>query len=230
MLLLTIDSSTSAGSIALIRDQKVVAKSILNLQQTQSQRLMPQIVNLLDATGYQPGDLKAVAVGVGPGSFTGMRIGIATAKTLAQALDLPIVGVSTLAAIAYRLRYSKGYILALLNSNRNNLFAGIFHSEGQELKREAEDALISMDDLAKELAQLKERIYITGEYTKAQDLLAEKLDDLVFTTTGFNLPDPVAIAELAEQKLALNSTEELYKIEPNYLKRSQAEISWTERN
>ncbi len=226
-MLLTIDSSTSAGSLALVEEKKIIAKSILNLEQTQSQRLMPQIITLLDSCNYEIDRIDAVGVGVGPGSFTGIRIGLATASTLAQSLAVPIVGVSTLEAIAYNLSYSCGYVCAVIPSNRRYVFAALFSGDGDGLKREFKDTLISIDDLIKELEGIKERIYFLGDIKEYESNLKSKLNEIRLVDDDFAFPNPVAIAKLAEKKLAQGKDTSLHEIKPNYLKRPQAEIDWS---
>lgn len=227
MLLLTIDSSTSAGSVAIVDEKKIIAKSILNLEQTQSQRLMPQIISLLDSCNYEIDQIDAVGVGVGPGSFTGIRIGLATASTLAQSLSVPIVGVSTLEAIAYNLNYSCGYVCAVIPSNRRYVFAALFSGDGHNLKREFEDTLISIDNLIDELKEIKESIYFLGDIKEYESDLKAKLNNVKLVDDDFSFPNPTIIAKLAEKKITEGKNKSVHEIKPNYLKRPQAEIDWS---
>ncbi len=227
MLLLTIDSSTSAGSVALLEEDKLIAKSILNLEQTQSQRLMPQIINLIDSCNYEINQIDAIGVGVGPGSFTGIRIGVSTACTLAQSLAVPIAGVSTLEAIAYNLRYSCGYVCAVIPSNRSYVFAALFSGDSDNFKREFADTLISIDDLIEELERIEERIYFLGDLKEYKTDLESKLNNVRLINDDFSFPNPAIIAKLAQEKIATGNNKSVYEITPNYLKRPQAEIDWS---
>ena len=226
MHLLAIDSSTSAGSVALLDDDKIIAQSILNLEQTQSQRLMPQIITLLENSNYEIEQLSGLGVGVGPGSFTGIRIGVSTACGLAQALSIPIAGVSTLESMAYNLSHTNGYICPIIKSNRNYVFAALFSGVDKGLKREFADSLITVDNLIKELKLIKEPIYFVGDLKKYQSDLEAELNDCSLVGGEFSFPNPIAIARLAQEKIAQGNNKSLYEITPNYLKRPQAEIDW----
>ena len=126
MKILGVDTSTPIGSIALIEGDNLIAEHTLDIVQAHSSRLMPAIDSVLKWGNITVDDLDGCAVGIGPGSFTGIRIGVATIKSICYAVDKPIVGISTLEAIAYNLRWSKSIICSLLDARRSEIYGAIF--------------------------------------------------------------------------------------------------------
>ena len=151
MKILGIDTSTPIGSVALIDGENIVAEHTLNIVQAHSSRLMPAIDNVLKWGNITPDALDGCAVGIGPGSFTGIRIGVATAKSLCYAVDKPIVGVSTLEAIAYNLRWTDGIVCPILDARRSEIYGCTFHG-GVEWQRITDDFCLSIDAFLDELS------------------------------------------------------------------------------
>jgi tRNA threonylcarbamoyladenosine biosynthesis protein TsaB len=232
MLTLAIDSSTNVGSVALISEDGLLGEELLNLTDTHSQRLMPQLVSLLENSGYEPQDLEGIGVGLGPGSFTGIRIGLATAKTMAQALQIPIVGISTLEAMAYNLKYTSTYLCPMIDGRRDRVFAALYKGRGKEkLAAESQDSLIAIDDLLRELADIDEAIYFIGEVaSKYKDRIIKEIKQPKFVSSSFNFPRASMIGELSLKKLLEGKEDNLFALTPNYLKRSQAEIQWEKKH
>ena len=150
MKILGIDTSTPIGSVALIDDDNIVAEHTLNIVQAHSSRLMPAIDTVLKWGDITPDALDGCAVGIGPGSFTGIRIGVATVKSLCYAVDKPIVGVSTLEAIAYNLRWMDGFVCPILDARRSEIYGGVFHG-GVEWQRITDDLCLPIDAFLDEL-------------------------------------------------------------------------------
>ena len=121
MLVLAIDTTTSVCSVALAKDGSLLAEIATNLPRTHSQRLLPMVENLMAETGLKPEDLELLAVTRGPGSFTGLRIGIATIKGMGLALDLPVVGVSTLQVLAHN--FGEGLVCPVLNARLDQVLS-----------------------------------------------------------------------------------------------------------
>lgn len=226
MLILAIDSSTQAGTVSLIKEDRLIGESLLNLEQTHSQRLMPQVVDLIKSCNYQPQDLDGIGVTRGPGSFTGTRIGLATAKTLAQSLDLPVVGVSTLRVLAYSLRYVKGHICPVIDARGGRLFACLYRcADGLTVK--FEEKMLEVEKLLDKLSGIEGSIYFVGEITNDyKQQIKQQLSEAQFMTDLFNLPRGGAVAEIARDRLQAGKADDLLALTPNYLKRSQAEIQW----
>ena len=122
MYVLGIDTSTMTGGVALLRDDELVGESVLNIRTTHSERLLPALEGLLGQGGLDVKQLGLLSVVTGPGSFTGLRIGVATAKGLSYALGIPTVGVTTLEAYGWQFRFFPGVVLALVDARRENVF------------------------------------------------------------------------------------------------------------
>lgn len=136
MPILAIDTATLVSSVALATVDNVLAEITLQTKKTHSELLMPHIAKLLDMAQVAKSDLKGVAVSIGPGSFTGLRIGLSTAKTLAYALQIPVVGVPTLAAMAYGCPVPGVILAPMLDAQKGNVYQALFEWHQGELKRD----------------------------------------------------------------------------------------------
>mgnify|MGYP006283211027 CR=1 FL=1 len=233
MLILTIDSSTKVGSVSLINDEKLIAENLLNLQLNHSPRLMPAVVDVLEKSDYTKHDLDGIGVTVGPGSFTGTRIGVAAAKSLAQSLELPIVGISTLEVLAAGLKYVNGYICPMIDARRQRVFSSLYQGAGQqgEFAAQTTESLLELDDLLAELAEIEAEIYFVGQIvSEYKGQIEAKINQPKFIEHSFSLPRAGALGDLALAKLQAGQEDDLYALQPNYLKRSQAEIQWAAKN
>lgn len=163
MKILSVDSSAIVASVALSDDGRLLAEYTLNNKNTHSETLLPMIESLLSFFSMSADDVDLFAVSTGPGSFTGVRIGTATVKGLAFAKGKPCVGVSTLEAIAYNLRFHKGIICPVMNARRSQVYTAIFRSDGEKLERLTDDLAISISELDTMLAEYSEEIVLAGD-------------------------------------------------------------------
>ncbi|SJZ34348.1 tRNA (adenosine(37)-N6)-threonylcarbamoyltransferase complex dimerization subunit type 1 TsaB [Selenihalanaerobacter shriftii] len=231
MLILALDSSTSVGAISIHNDEGLVAEYNLNLAKTHSQRLMPQIISLMDDVGVTVDDLDGIVVGIGPGSFTGIRIGLATAKSLAQSLEIPIISLSTLDILANELVYIDEYICPIIDARRNRVYTALYHEVDKlGLKKKAsKDQMLEVKELAKIILQeLSNKVIFIGPATKVyQETIEEILgEQAIFIPNHYDLPRGAVLGRIGSLKLKAGSQHELMDISPNYLKRAQAEIDW----
>ena len=144
MKILGVDTSTPIGSVGLIDGENFVGEHSLNIVQTHSSRLIPAIDQILKWANLTVHELDACAVGVGPGSFTGVRIGVGAVKALCYAIKKPIVGVSTLAAVADNLRYTNSLICPILDARRNEIYGAVFHG-GERMERKSDDLCVQIE-------------------------------------------------------------------------------------
>lgn len=163
MKILSVDSSAIVASVALSDDGRLLAEYTLNNKNTHSETLLPMIESLLSFFSMSADDIDLFAVSIGPGSFTGVRIGTATVKGLAFAKGKPCVGVSTLEAIAYNLRFHKGIVCPVMNARRSQVYTAIFRSDGEKLERLTDDLAISISELDTMLAECNEEIVLAGD-------------------------------------------------------------------
>ena len=222
MKILGVDTSTPIGSVALIDGEDLVAEHTLNIVRAHSSRLMPAIDNVLKWGDITVADLDACAVGIGPGSFTGIRIGVATVKSICYALDTPVVGVSTLEAIAYNLRWTEGVICPLLDARRSEIY-GTFFRGGAEWCRLSEDLCLSIDafldrvsletDSGDTISFVGDGLLDYGAAVQARlGTRAQRVDPI------FNVPRGTTIASLGAQRLQHNDTDNYWTLIPNYVR------------
>ena len=224
MRILAFESSAKAASVALLEDDVLLAESFQNNGKTHSATLMPMAQSLLADCGLKAADLDLVAVAMGPGSFTGVRIGVAAAKGLAWAAEKPICGVSTLEAMAMQLLPLEGILCPVMDARRAQVYNALFHSDGQTLHRIAEDRAIALEDLKKELEKLEKPIFLVGD---GSALCYNTLDPVL---PGLRLPPPhlemqraSGVALAARRKAERGETTAPEDLTPNYLRLSQAD-------
>ena len=222
MKILGIDTSTPIGSVAVIDGDNLVAEHTLNIVQAHSSRLMPAIDGILKWSDITADTLDGCAVGIGPGSFTGIRIGVATIKSLCYALNKPIVGVSTLEAIAYNLRWTNGIICPLLDARRSEVYGAIFQG-GSEWQRLSEDLCLSIEDFLDHLdphTSSKRTINFVGDGLATYgDVIHERLNERVhFADPIFNVPRGATIAHLGKQRLQNGDIDDYWTLVPNYVR------------
>ena len=165
MKILAVDSSALVASAALCEDERLLAEYTLNNKNTHSETLLPMIVSLLSFFSLEVGDVDIFAVSSGPGSFTGVRIGAATVKGLAFASKKPCVGVSTLEALAYNLRFYKGLICPVMNARRSQVYTALFRSDGKNVTRLMPDSAMAISELDAVLADYSkgEEVALVGD-------------------------------------------------------------------
>ena len=222
MKILGIDTSTPIGSVALIDGNNLVAEHTLNIVQAHSSRLMPAIDGILKWSDITADDLDGCAVGIGPGSFTGIRIGVATIKSLCYALDKPIVGVSTLEAVAYNLRWTNGTICPLLDARRSEIYGAIFQG-GTEWQRLSEDLCLPidafLDRLDTHISPNRPINFIGDGLSTYGDAVREKLGEKAdFADAIFNVPRGATIAHLGAQRLQNGDIDDYWTLVPNYVR------------
>ena len=228
MKILAVDSSAIVASAALCEDGKLLAEYTLNNKNTHSETLLPMIESLLSFFSLDVKDIDLFAVSSGPGSFTGVRIGAATVKGLAFASGKACVGVSTLEALAYNLRFHRGLICPVMNARRSQVYTALFRSDGEAITRLMPDSAMAISELDEMLSKYGEEVALVG-------------DGYDVTESGFNktklryLPERLrhqsafSVAEIALKKYkeGLFCTDtELYV---DYLRPSQAERERAER-
>ena len=147
MKILALECSAGPASVAIVEDNKVIGSSFINVKLTHSQTLLPMVSDLLKASRLDIGDIEGVAIAAGPGSFTGIRIGISVAKGIAAAKKLPCVPVSTLGAMAEMFRGQAAYICAVMDARCNQLYNAIFEVNGDTVNRLCEDRARMCDEL-----------------------------------------------------------------------------------
>lgn len=224
MLLLAFETSAKAASVALFRDDKFLGESYQNTGLTHSQTLMVMAQDLLAQCGHTPQEVEAVAVAEGPGSFTGIRIGVAAAKGFAWGSDIPCYGVSTLEAMALGLGAYRGYICPVMDARRSQVYNALFYVNQGAVSRVSEDRAIALADLKTELQALNEPIFLVGDgSTLTYTTLAGEIPQLVLPPEHRMHQRAVGVGLAALQKIANCEPGDGNALTPNYLRLSQAE-------
>jgi len=228
MRLLAVETSTLTGAVAALASGAVVAESRVSVAVTHGERLMAAIDGVLRAARWELADVDAFAVAQGPGSFTGLRIGLSTVKALAFATGRPVVGVPTLDALAWRLPYCAYPVCPILDAKKNEVYAGLYRTlEGQLEILEAPRA-VAPTTLAEEL-----RTAVTGPVVFVGDAVAPFapvfLDALGprarLAPADLRLPSAVTVGELAGQTLLSGGPPDPATLVPLYLRPSEAELA-----
>lgn len=216
---LAIETSTLTGSVALVSETQVISEVTLSVSVRHSERLLPAIDELLKNSGETLDNIDLFAVANGPGSFTGLRIGIATAQGLALPRKKPIVGVSTLEALALNGIFFSGLIVPTLNAYRGEVYSGIYRNRDGLLEPLSDDRPISPSALAKDLSKHNSPILLLGDGSElcreaVQNALGK--DRVILAPIPLNYPRAANIASLALQKWKAGERQEM--VLPRYLR------------
>lgn len=163
MKVLAVDSSAKTASVAVSEDGKLISECFVNAALTHSRTLMPMVNNVLSQADLKIDDIDAFCVNIGPGSFTGIRIGVAAVKGLAMKDNKPCAGVSTLESIAYNFIDEKCIVCAAMDARCNQVYTALFCSDGSKITRLCEDKAVSIDDLRSEISNYNDIIYLAGD-------------------------------------------------------------------
>ena len=224
MLILAFETSAKAGSVALLDEKKLLGESYQNTGLTHSQTLLAMGENLLKSCGYAPADVTAVAVAAGPGSFTGVRIGVAAAKGFAWAGELPCYGVSTLEAMALGFGAWEGYVCPVMDARRSQVYNALFEVKQGLCTRITEDRAISLEELGEQLKNLEKPIFLVGDGSiLCYNTLLEKVPTLVCPPEHRMHQRAAGVALAAKAMMERGESCDGAALQPNYLRLSQAE-------
>ena len=230
MLILAFETSAKAASVALTENGKLLGEAYQNTGLTHSQTLMVMAEDLLKQCGKTVDDITAVAVAEGPGSFTGVRIGVAAAKGFAWGRQLPCYGISTLEAMAVSLGAYEGHICACMDARRNQVYNALFYVNQGQLERCSEDRAIALSDLKTDLEHIDGPIFLVGDGAElTYKTLSHEIPGLILPPEHRRHQRAVGVALLAEKKAAAGESGDGNALNPNYLRLSQAERERAER-
>lgn len=230
MKILAFETSAKAASVALTQEGKLLGESYQNTGLTHSQTLMVMAQDLLRQCGVAISQLDAVAVANGPGSFTGVRIGVAAAKGLAWGAELPCVGVSTLSAMAAGLGVWQGYVCPVMDARRSQVYNALFHADCGKYTRIREDRAISLQELGEDVKNLSQPIFLVGDGSVlCYNTLLEAVPALVLPPEHRMHQRAVGVALEAQRMMHEGAIPPAAELVPNYLRLSQAERERNER-
>ena len=231
MKLLALDSSGLVASVAILDGETLVAEYTLNYKKTHSQTLLPMLDEIVKMTQTELSEMDAIAVAAGPGSFTGLRIGSATAKGLGLALNKPIISVPTLEGIACNFYGTDAIICPMMDARRKQVYTGIYRFADHELVTVSRQKAIAVEELIRELNALGEAVIFLGDgVTVYQEMLKENMQvPYSFAPAHLNKQRAGAVGALAEKYYREGKTVTAAEHQPEYLRVSQAERERAER-
>ena len=224
MKILAFETSAKAASVALMENGKLLGESYQNTGLTHSQTLMVMAEDLLKACNLTAQDVEAVAVAAGPGSFTGVRIGVAAAKGFAWGAELPCYGVSTLEAMARNLGVWEGYVVPAMDARRSQVYTAVFHAEKGVLRRIEEDMAISLAELGEKIKNFQQPVFLVGDGANlCYNTLLEEVSGLVLPPEHRMHQRAAGVALTAQAMADAGDPGNGAELSPNYLRLSQAE-------
>lgn len=222
MKILAIDTSSSVCSIALLEDLKQIKELNIIDTKTHSEKLMPLIEELLSSTNYTLKDIELIACDKGPGSFTGIRIGISSVKAMAEVFNIPVIGVSSLDGLAYNENVTSGVICPMIDSRNDNVYTAVFDNNYSLLSDYLAININELIDLLKQKKH-KEIMFIGTGSVLHENLLKNELSDCNLKFSGNNILSATNIGKSGFNKFKNGEKESADTILPLYINKSQAE-------
>lgn len=223
MKILGLDTSTMMASCAVIDKNGVLGEYSIDQDRGHAENLVPMIEEMMRSINLDIKDIDLYAVALGPGSFTGLRIGVATMKGFAHLFNKPIIGISTTKALANNLPF-ENTVVPMIDARRNRVYTSIYSHKDGELVEEMPVDAIDIDELI-EILKGKDDLMVNGNGSilyreKLREELGEKIK---FAKIGQNSPRAVSVAELALKKFNAGIVDDVFTLAPDYLRKSQAE-------
>lgn len=224
MNILAMDTSNQALGVAILKDEEIVGEMVTNIAKNHSVRLMPAIDKLMREVNMTPDELDKIVVAKGPGSYTGVRIGLSTAKSLAWSLSIPVTGVSSLEVLAYQGRFFQGNISPFFDARRQMVYTGLYQWKNSQMSIQHEDRNILMEDWLHGLAEAGEEVlFLSPDIHLYKEMIIASLGELaIFPEGPFQLANPSHLALAGKNKPA----DDTHALTPNYLRLAEAEANW----
>jgi universal bacterial protein YeaZ len=225
MKILAVDTSTNVASAAILEDDVIIGEYNCNRGKTHSQRLMPMIQNLLDTVGLTACDMDAFSASIGPGSFTGLRIGVTTVKAMAFAAEKPVISVHTLDALAFNIPLTEELICPMIDARNNQVFTAIYRFIGGKFERLTDYLGIPVTELSGIIKKMEGKIVFLGDACGMhKDYFVGELGERVrIAPPNVALAKAASVAVLAGKAYGEGRLESCYDMVPFYLRKSQAE-------
>ncbi|MCL6611036.1 MAG: tRNA (adenosine(37)-N6)-threonylcarbamoyltransferase complex dimerization subunit type 1 TsaB [Peptococcaceae bacterium] len=232
MYVLGIESATPVAGVAVAQGGRILAERMINNRKTHSGHLLNMIKAVIEEAGVRPGDIGGIAVSSGPGSFTGLRIGMSTAKTLAQVWRVPVVGVSTLEALVHPLTGLANLVCPVLNARKNEVYTAVYDVADGTINDMTGPRALKPEDLAALLAKWPDRAVTflgdgVDEYRERFMVLLGKR--AVFAPGAASLPRGASVADFGRIKLEKGEGVDPLVLLPNYVRLSEAEVKWQQK-
>jgi tRNA threonylcarbamoyladenosine biosynthesis protein TsaB len=230
VIVVGIETSTPQTSVAIGSDQGIVAQMSV-AGRARQEAAAPALEQLLKWSGTHLGHVGGVAVGVGPGLFTGLRVGVETAKTLAQVLNVPIVGLSSLDVLAFGVRHTPRRIAAVIDGRRGEVFWSLYEAVPGGVLRVTDPAVSRPDHVIAELQAVPGDVLLVGDgaILYRHEIERELGGRVEFASPTHAHPQAASLVELAAPRFLREEHDRLFDVVPVYLRKSDAEIAWDQR-
>jgi tRNA threonylcarbamoyladenosine biosynthesis protein TsaB len=229
MIVLGIDTATTQVGAAIGGHEGVLASFHAAHGRRHAEDLAPAIQFVCRAAGRKLSDVSAIAVDVGPGLFTGLRVGVATAKALAHALRVPVIGLPSLDLLAFAVRYSNRRIVPVVDARRGEVYSAEYRHVSDGVQRVSPYRICSPDDLASDLVADSGNCLLVGDGALRYSDVFSKVSEVELGTVGNRYPSADALVELAHPKALREEFVQPWELHPLYLRQSDAEINWPSR-
>lgn len=231
MRILALDSSGLVATVAIVEEEQTIAEYTVNYKKTHSQTLLPMLDEIVKMTEMNLNTIDAIAISGGPGSFTGLRIGSATAKGLGLALNKPLIHVPTLESLAYNLCGVDSLICPIMDARRNQVYTGIYRLDGEEFQVVKDQTAMDIVELAEQLNELGEKVTFLGDGVPVyRSVLEERLSvPYAFAPANMNRQRAASVGVLGLRYLREGRIETAKEHQPEYLRVSQAERERAEK-
>lgn len=227
---LSIETSSLVSSIALGNEKVLKGEITIQASLTHSEQLVPHINELLKMCNITKKDLKGIIVSIGPGSFTGLRIGLATAKAMAYGLRIPIVGIMTMRAMAYNAMFADRLIAVWIDAQKNNIYQALYRWYGDKLEEVASPEVKDFDEALGELVARDEDILFMGDGAYYDRDEIEQTSPLFkVAPSAIAIPRGQSLLQAGIKRLNRGEFDDLMTIVPFYLRRSEAEVLWDKK-
>ncbi|AYD40832.1 tRNA (adenosine(37)-N6)-threonylcarbamoyltransferase complex dimerization subunit type 1 TsaB [Clostridium fermenticellae] len=230
MKILSLDSATESATCAIITDDKLLGEITFNYKKQHSVILMPIIDNLLKNLNLDINEIDGFVVSKGPGSFTGLRIGISTIKGLSHGTGKPFISVSSLDALAYNMAYTDGIICPIMDALRGNVYTALFTFSNGNLEKISDYMIISVEKLMSLIKKYNSPVCFIGDATyKYKKIIIQEMEDVLFAPNNLNVVKASALGEIGLKLLKSGSSDDLYTFSPLYIRKSQAEREYEKK-
>ena len=230
MKILGIDTSTMAANVAVLEDDKLICEYTINTKKTHSQKLMPMIENMLKLSDLDIKEIDAIAICVGPGSFTGLRIGMATAKAMAHVNNIPLIGVNSLEILGANMDLCNRNICSILDAQRNQVYMNKYILKDYKITELEEISIKAIDELLEEISSSNEDWVLVGEAVYKYKEKIEEISNITIPSPANNITKASTLCFVTKDKMLANDqVYNCYNINPMYIRKSQAEEQYEEK-
>ena len=230
MNILAVDTSATSASVCVAQENKIIGEFSINTSLTHSQTLVPMIEQVSEKTGISLDNIDAIAVNAGPGSFTGVRIGVAAVKGIAFSRNIPCVSVSTLESMAYNMLDSECIVCAVMDARCSQVYNALFKVSNGEVERLIEDRALSLADLKRDLQKFSEKIILVGDGAEITfNYLENSLQNVFLASVNNRIQKASSIACVAFEKIKNDETISASELMPVYLRLPQAQRELNKR-